>query len=328
MMRAVVSLWAVVTLVFAVSHAIPSDPARILAGPQARPQDVLRLRQQLALDQGIMAQYTTFWQRLLHRPSSTAGGETHASCMRFSLVHIDLGMSYPQRRPVTALLAERAPRTLLLALVAVTIQGILGIVWGAMAVVRRKRTLALLPLVASLVLVSTPTFLLGFGLQWLFARNLRWLPLDGVGHSLLDNARSLVLPALTLGLFGAAYTGRLVHRTLSEALTKDFARTALAKGASQRRVVFHHALASILLPIVTAMAMDLGALMSGAAVTEKLFRWPGLGSLALGAVAERDQPLLLGTVLLSAVGIVVCNLVVDLASPRLDPRLRGAPPKP
>ena len=175
---------------------------------------------------------------------------------------------------------------------------------------------------ATLVGASIPTFAVGIALQYVFAYRLRWLPLDGFGRTTADQARAIVLPALSLGLFGAAYATRLVRDEVTAALALDHARTARAKGASRLGVLVRHALRNALAPVLTVAGVDFGALVGGAIVVETLFRWPGLGSASVNALLDRDGPLILGTVLVTSTAVVVANLVVDLAFPLLDPRAR------
>jgi peptide/nickel transport system permease protein len=170
--------------------------------------------------------------------------------------------------------------------------------------------------------VSAPTFVLGLLLQYLLAHKLGWLPLDGYGETAAEQLKSLILPALTLGIFGAALYARLSRDEVAHALGQDYVRTVRAKGAGEARVLLVHALRNALVPIATLMVLDLGALIGGAIVTEKLFRWPGLGSMAVDAMVNRDGPVLMGTVLLSALAIVIASLLVDVLTVIVDPRLR------
>jgi peptide/nickel transport system permease protein len=211
----------------------------------------------------------------------------------------------------------------MLALAAIVVQAVLGIGTGVLAARHQRRPLDEALLAASLVGVSAPTFILGLGLQYVLARRLRLLPVDGFGHTPLEHVYGLVLPALTLGLFGAAAYTRLVRDEVVGTLRQDYVRTARAKGASEGRVLFRHALANALLPIVTLLGMDLGTLVGGAVVTETLFRWPGIGALSVTALLDRDGPVIVGTVLVTSTAIVVSNVVVDLLYGVIDPRLRG-----
>ncbi|MCU0658257.1 MAG: ABC transporter permease [Polyangiaceae bacterium] len=320
-----VVLWGVVTLAFVINFALPGDPARIVAGPQARPADVARIRQKLGLDRPLLEQYGRYLQRLIHPGprSPDRRDEVHGSCGALGPLHVDLGVSYQQHRPVLELLLSRLPASLLLAAAAMLVQLAVGLVTGTAAAVRRG-TLADKGVVALTLLgVSAPTFLLGLGLQYLFAYRLRWLPFDGYGQSSGERLLSVVLPALTLGLFGAAYYTRLVRDEVLGQLGQDYARTALAKGASRLRVLVVHVLRNTLLPLVTVVGLDFGTLLGGAIVTEKLFRWPGLGQLSVDAVVERDGPVILGTVLVASTAVLAANLLVDLSYALLDPRSRG-----
>jgi peptide/nickel transport system permease protein len=174
----------------------------------------------------------------------------------------------------------------------------------------------------SLLGISAPTFLIALVLQVVFAQDLGWLPLDGFGQTFAEHARCIVLPALTLGIYGAAYYTRLVRDEMLVLLKQDWVRTARAKGLAPWKVVVRHALRNALMPIVTAVGLDFGVLLGGAIVTETVFRWPGLGELSVKAMTDRDGPIILGCVVVTSVAIVASNLLVDLVYGRLDPRVR------
>ncbi len=326
---AVLVVAAVVSLTFVVNNVLPSDPARMVAGPQARPADVAKIRAQLGLDRPLLYQYASFLHRLVHaRPPQPAQPEAgldpaHATCASLGPLHFDLGKSYQQRRAVVDILAERLPRTAMLAVAAVIVQGGLGVATGVLAASRYRRALDRVVVVLTLLGVSTPTFILGLALQYVLARRLRVLPVDGFGHTNAEHLACLVLPALTVGLFGAAYYTRLVRDDMVGLLRMDFVRTARAKGASEPRVVVVHALRNGLVPIVTMLGLDLGSLVGGAVVTETLFRWPGIGALSVTALLDRDGPVIVGTVLVTSTAIVAANVVVDLLYGVLDPRTRS-----
>ncbi len=325
LLSAVVLVWAVTSLTFVVSHVLPSDPARMVAGPQARPADVDRIRRDLGLDRSLVTQYVQYVTRLVHAgPSGDASPKDprHASCATFGALHVDLGTSFQQRRPVVTVLAARLPRTLWLGLAALVVQLVLGVGAGVLAASRRGTALDHGALVLSLLGVSTPTFLLGIGLQFVLAHKLRLLPLDGYGRTLAEHVASVVLPALTLGVFGAAYYTRLVRDEMLDVLHADHVRTARAKGLSQVAVITRHVLRNALLPLVTVVGMDLGALVGGAVVAEHLFRWPGIGALSVTAILDRDSPVIMGVVLVTSTAVVMCNLAVDLVYAMIDPRLR------
>jgi peptide/nickel transport system permease protein len=316
------TVWAVVTVAFFVSQTLPTDPARAIAGPQARPADVARIRTQLGLDRPVWEQYRIFLGRLLHRAPSEASAKGHASCQKLGAVHVDLGTSYQRRRPVVQVIADRFPRTFFLAIVALAVEVTIGVIAGVVAAVRRHTLWDFGAVAMTLIGISAPTFLTGIVLQYVFAYRLRWLPLDGYGTTFSEHAASIVLPAITLGVAGAAYYARLVRSDMIDLLKHDFVRTAEAKGVSPFGVVVKHALRNALLPLVTVVGLNFGALLGGAIVTEKLFRWPGLGQLSVDAVFDRDAPIILGTVMVASITIVLANLLVDLSYALLDPRLR------
>lgn len=317
-------VWATVTLAFLVNNALPADPARMVAGPQARPQDVERIRRELGLDRPLVVQYARFFRRLVHLgPREVAPKDPeHGTCTTLGPVHLDLGKSFQQRRPVVTILAERFPRTLLLAVAAACVQALLGIAAGSLAAARKRTLVDHLAVSGSLLGVSAPTFVIGLFFQWLFAYRLRLLPIDGYGETTLEHLRALVLPALTLGVFGAAYYTRMVRDEMLGQLEQDYVRTARAKGLSGPAVLVRHALRNALLPIVTILGLELGTLVGGAIVTEAIFRWPGLGSLSVNAMLDRDGPVIMGCVIVTSVAVVVSTIAVDLAYAVLDPRVR------
>lgn len=320
---AAVVIVGVVTLAFVMARQLPGDPVRMVLGPQARPADVARARAIYALDEPLLVQYGRFWKRLAHRADPDAPPGEHATCANAEgRWHVDLGFSYRYRKPVVALIADKAPRSIELAVAALVVQVILGFGVGIFAARRRGTALDQLATGATLVAVSAPIFALGLLLQYVLAHRLGWLPNDGYGQTPTEQLRSLVLPALTMGLFGAALYARLSRDEISSALERDYVRAARAKGAGDARVMLVHALRNALVPLATLMVLDLGALIGGAIVTEKLFRWPGMGAMAVDAMIHRDGPVIFGTVLFSAVAIVAASLVVDLVTVALDPRLR------
>jgi peptide/nickel transport system permease protein len=320
---ALFSIWVVATLAFFIHHTLPSDPARTVAGPQARPADVARIRTELGLDQPVTTQYRRFAARLVHRAPRESDSKAHATCEALGPVHVDLGMSYQRRRPVVRVIADRMPRTFWLAMTALFVEIVLGVALGVMAAARKGTTWDRAAVAMSLVAVSTPTYVVGIVLQYVLAYRLRWLPLDGFGATLGEHVASIVLPATTLGIVGAAYYTRLVRSDMIDALRQDYVRTARAKGVRPFGVVVRHALRNALLPLVTVVGLDLGMLLGGAVVTEKLFRWPGLGQLSVDAVFDRDGPIVLGVVIVTSSAIVLANLAVDLSYALLDPRVRA-----
>lgn len=326
---AILVIVGVATLAFVVSELLPGDPARMLLGPQASAADVARAREIYGFDRPLPVKFARFVGRLVHRgpaivPEARRRGE-HRSCTALTPgVHLDLGYSVNSRRPVVDLLADRAPRTLQLALAALGLQLLFGVSSGMLAAARRGTRWDEIVMSLSLVGLSVPTFLIGLALQYVFAYKLHVLPYDGYGGSPAEHLRSLVLPALTLGLLGSSIYARLTRAELRSLLVADYVRTARAKGASAARALFVHALRNALVPLSTLMALDFAVLLGGATITERLFRWPGVGQLTVDAVLNRDGPVIFGAVLFSAAGVVGSTLALDLAYVLLDPRLRHA----
>jgi len=325
----VLAVWAVVSMAFVVNNLLPGDATRMVAGPQARPADVARIREQLGLDRPPLVQYALFWKRLVHvGPREVdARDRAHANCavvvpLGASGLHVDLGKSFQTRRPVVQMVSDGLPRTLALTLAGILVQLLIGVTTGVLAAAWRGSWLDRLLVGTSLLGISAPTFVIALMLQYVLAYELRWLPYDGFGKTLGEHARCLVLPALTLGIYGAAYYTRLVRDEMTVLLVQDWVRTARAKGVAPWSVVTRHALRNALMPVATAVGLDFGMLMGGAIVTETVFRWPGLGQASVQALLNRDGPVILACVIVTSVAIVLSNLAVDLAYPRLDPRVR------
>jgi peptide/nickel transport system permease protein len=292
---AVVTLWGVSLLTFLVVFVVPGDPVAVLAPKGASSETRQAIRHDLGLDRPILVQYGSYLARL-------ARG--------------DLGRSYVTGEPVSAAIARRVPPTALLALTGWVIWLAAGTALGVIAAVAAGRWPERAVLGFSILGTSLPTFWVGIVLLSLFAARLPWLPAGGYG-----TPAHLILPALTLGLSGAAAYSRLVHTNLLGVLGEDYVRTARAKGLDEYRVITRHALRNALLPLATLAGADLAALLGGVVFTESVFAWPGLGKLAVESVLSLDIPMIMGTVLFSAAVVVGANLVVDLLYPLLDPRI-------
>jgi peptide/nickel transport system permease protein len=291
-----VVIWFVITATFLMTAAIPADPAKALLGPHADTAAVERVRAHYCLDDGIVTQY---------------------GCWLSSVVRGDLGESYRSKRPVIDIIADKIGPTVQLALAAIFLQLVIGLPLGILAAVRRGRWPDRAATAATLLAQSAPQFFLGTLLLYVFGYRFGWFPIAGSG-----SLAHLVLPAFTLAAVGIAYYARVVRSELAEALDADYVRTARAKGVPERTVVLRHALRNALGPLVTLIGLDLGVLLGGAVVVEAIFAWPGLGREVLQAVLEVDLPLILGTVLVTAIAIAVANLLSDLVLLWLDPRLR------
>jgi len=292
----VVTLVGVTALTFAVIYKIPADPAAMLAGNRGDPEVIAGIRRQLELDRPVWVQYGAFVARL-------ARG--------------DLGRSYVRNEPVARAIGRRLPATVQLALAGWACWLVIGTLAGVWVAARPGPVREGALLLFSILGVSTPTFWIGMLLLYMFVTKLHLLPAGGTG-----GLKHLVLPTAALAVSGVAYYARLAHSGMTETLRQDYVRTAVAQGLSPRAVLFRHALKNALLPLVTIAGADLAALLGGVVFTESVFKWEGMGLLAVEAVSYVDIPVIVGVVLVSAVFVVLANLVVDLLYPLLDPRIR------
>jgi peptide/nickel transport system permease protein len=286
-----------VTLVFFLVHLIPGDPVELMLGETASRADLAQLRADLGLDRPLGEQYARF-----------LGG-----CARG-----DLGRSFFYRRPVLGVIGGALPATLLLAAAALAVALLIALPAGVVAAVRRDRPVDRLAMLGSLLGVSMPNFWLGPMLIILFSFRLGWLPVSGN-----EGAASLVLPAVTLGTALAAILARMTRASMLDVLGEDYLRTARAKGVRERAVIVRHGLRNALLPVVTIVGLQFGALLSGAVVTENVFAWPGIGTLLVQAITARDYPLVQGCVLVIALCYVAVNFLTDALYSLIDPRVRA-----
>lgn len=296
LLGAIPTVLAVATLVFALVHLIPGDPVEMMLGEGAQPADVEALRARLGLDRPLAAQYGHF----------LAG-----------LARLDLGDSLHFDRPVSKLLAESFPATAELALAAMAAALALALPLGVAAAYRKGTWIDRAARFFSLAGVSMPNFWLGPLAILLFSIHLDLFPVSG-----RSGWRSLVLPAVTLGLALAALLTRMIRSALAEELGKPYLVTARAKGLSEWRVVGLHALRNALVPVVTVIGLQVGTLMGGAILTESVFSWPGIGKWLVESIGRRDYPALQGGVLVIAALVMATNLVVDLMYGLLNPRIR------
>ena len=311
--KALVVLVAVAFIAFSMFRFV-GDPVANMVGQEASQADRAELTRRLGLDQPFPVQFASFL-------GNAARG--------------DFGVSYRQGRPVSALIAERLPATVELAVLSALFATIVGMALGVYAAIRRRGILANAAMAVSLVGVSLPTFLIGIGLIYIFAVELRWLPSFGRGETVRigwwttglltrSGLQSLILPVLTLGFFQLTLIMRLVRSEMLEVMRADFIRFARARGIPNRTIEFRHALRNTMIPVVTIAGLQLGSVIAFAIVTETVFQWPGLGALFVTAVQFADVPVMAAYLVFVAFVFVVVNLAVDLAYLSLDPRLRGA----
>ena len=293
-------LFGVSLLVFILTTLSLGDPVRAMLGQRGEPELIAQIRKDYALDQPVIAQYALWMGRLIMG---------------------DLGHSYHQQRPVRAILVERFPATLRLAVAATALALFLGVAAGILAAVHQHSVWDWLLMSLALLGISTPVFWLGMMLILLFAVLLGWFPVSGYGDG---GFRYLALPAFTLGALHTGIIARMTRASLLEVIRQEYVRTARAKGLRERVVIVKHALRNALLPVITVAGIGLGDLLVGAPLTETVFAWPGLGRLLVAAVGQRDLPVVMGAVLLFALIYVTANLLTDLAYTLIDPRARDA----
>ena len=281
-------------LVFVLLH-LGGDPAGMLLPMEATPEDLVRLREQLGLDRPLHEQYLRFLGRA---------------------VRGDFGYSFRQRRSSMDIVLERVPATLRLAGASLVVSLLISIPAGTIAALRHGTWVDRVAMLLALFGQSMPTFWLGIVLILVIAVKLRWLPASGGG-----DARHLVLPAVTLGAYMAALMARVLRSSLLEALSKDYVRTARAKGLSEQVILWRHVAKNVSIPVVTLIGLQIGSLMSGSIITETVFSYPGMGFLTIQAIRGQDFPVVQSFVVSFTTLIVALNLVVDLIYTRLDPRI-------
>lgn len=289
-------LLGVATLVFALIHLVPGDPAEAMLGDTASAADLQELRARLGLDRPLLAQYGDFLT---------------------GLVRGDLGTSFRYGTPVAAEIAQRMGPTMTLAFVAMAVAVCIAIPLGVIGALFRDTWVDHTAMTLSLAGIAMPNFWLGPVLAIVFAVWLGWLPVSGAG-----TWRHLVLPAITLGAALAAMTARMTRASLADELRELYVRAARARGLSRARAIVAHAFRNSLIPVVTILGLQLGAVLTGTIITETIFSWPGVGRLLIQAINFRDYPLVQGCILLISVTYVTMNLVVDVLYAWLDPRIR------
>ena len=297
-------LLVVGVVVFGLVHLTPGDPAAVILGDRATPEDIARLRDQLGLNDPLPVQFVHWFGNVLR---------------------LDFGESIFLGEPVTQALLDRVQPTVLLTLYALGIQVLIGIPAGVLAAVRHNSPLDRALTVMAISGSAIPTFFLGILLILIFAVRLRWLPSGGYvpfGEDPVAHVKGMLMPAFALGFSAAGLLARLVRSSMLDVMREDYVRTAFAKGLPEQLVIVRHALRNALIPALTVIGISLGALLGGAVVTETVFTIPGMGRLVVQSIARRDYPVIQGAIIAIAMTYVLVNLVVDVLYVYIDPRVR------
>lgn len=289
---------------FMLIHLIPGDPARVLLGEEATPQTVAALQKELGLDKPLLVQFALWlWQAL----------------------HGNLGQSILLQQPVTQALMQRLPVTIELGVASLLFSLVLAIPLGVYSATHRNSRVEVLVNISSLLGTAVPSFVLALFLIFLFAVVWRIFPPGGYTPFVDDpisNLRDLILPMIALGTGAIAVNLRQIRASMTEVLAQDYVRTARAMGISELRVTYIHSMRNALVPLITIVGLQIGAILGGAFVIETIFLWPGVGALAIQSIFSKDYPMVQGTVLLVAVSYMLTNLLVDISYPLFDPRIR------
>ena len=287
----------ILTLIFSLIHLIPGDPAIQIAGENARAEDVQRVRQQLGLDRPLWEQYVSY-----------LGG----------IAKGDFGKSFRTGESVATQIRQRYPATIQLALGAMLIALLIAFPLGIISAIYRNSWIDNVARFFALVGVSMPSFWLGPLLIILFAIHWNWFPVSGREEGL----KSIVLPALTMGLALAAILTRMIRVSLAEELNQLYVTTAVSKGVTRRSAIFKHALRNALIPVITVVGLQFGSLLTGAIITEQIFSWPGLGRLLITSITTRDYPQVQGSIMVIALTYIAVNLITDILYAWVDPRIQ------
>lgn len=294
----------VALFVFSLLYIAPGDPAAIIAGDQATPADIARIRVSLGLDRPFVVRFGDWlWQ----------------------VLHGNLGTSIFTNLPVTHMIAQRLEPTVALMVLTLLISVSVAIPIGVIAAWKQGSLIDRLVMGLAVFGFSTPVFVVGYLLAYVFALKLGWLPVQGftsIDHGLWPFLRTLILPSVALALIYIALIARITRATMLEVLSQDYVRTARAKGVGQRNILFVHALKNAAVPIVTVVGLGVASLIGGVVVTETVFAIPGLGRLTVDAILQRDYPVIQGIVLMFSFVYVIINLIVDLLYTLFDPRIR------
>ncbi len=288
---------AMAFLVMLILDIVPGDPAALMLGESATQEMVQELRRQLGLDKPILIRFADYIWKVLHG---------------------DLGRSVREMAPVSQLIRDAFPNTLLLTASGMFLTLVIGIPFGLISGAKAGSWVDHTSRLLSLIGLCMPVFWIGLVLMFVFSLKLGWFPVGGTG-----SPAHMVLPSVTLAFYSVASLARMTRSSLLEVMGEDYIRTARAKGLAYWVVVARHAFGNALIPIITLFGMQVGQLMGGAILTETVFAWPGLGRLMVGAILDRDYPLLQGTILVFASSYIVINMLVDLSYGLIDPRVSG-----
>lgn len=302
---ATIPVMAIVALfVFSLLYIAPGDPAAVIAGDQATPAQIARIRLSLGLDRPFLVRFGDWVWHVLHG---------------------DLGTSIFTNMPVTKMIGQRVEPTMSLMVLTLILAISVAVPMGVVAAWKQGSWIDRLVMLMAVTGFSVPVFVVGYVLAWVFALQFDWLPVQGfvpISHGFWPFLRTLILPAFTLGGVYIALIARITRATMLEVLSQDYVRTAKAKGVGQRAILFVHALKNAAVPIVTVIGIGIALLIGGAVVTESVFAIPGLGRLTVDAILRRDYPVIQGVVLLFSFVYVLVNLIVDLLYTLFDPRIR------
>ena len=284
-------------LVFLVLKMTPGDPARVVAGSEADEATVEQIREELGLNKPVLQQYVDYMLNLLHG---------------------DMGTSYTTNKPVAEEILARMPTTFILAFAGVFVAVLIGIPLGIISATKQYSILDYISTLLALGGVAMPNFWLGLMLILLFSLKLGWLPSGGG-----DSWTAYVLPAITLGVGATANFMRTTRSSMLEVIRQDYIRTARAKGAGEGRVVMHHALRNAMIPVITVIGLQIGTLLGGAVVNETVFSLPGLGTLMINAINQKNEPVVLGCLITFAIIFSLVNLLIDILYAFIDPRIKS-----
>ena len=298
------TLFLASVLIFAIIALAPGDPARMMLGSQATPEEVEVERERLGLDRPIPVRYAIWLS---------------------DVAQLNLGVSQSNRRPVSSLIADAIPNTMRLALISLAVAMLIGFPLGVFAAINANRRVdAIITGINSLGL-AMPAFWFGLLLILFFSVELKWLPASGIGdanQSFMQRLPYLIMPVATIAVSNLSVFSRYVRSAMIDVLSADYVRTARAKGLAEKVVIFNHALRNAMIPVITIVGIQFGRLLGGAVVTESVFAYPGIGRLVINSIANRDYPVVQGTLMLVVLIFLITNIIVDASYALLDPRVK------